>query len=351
MSWISGEDEARRRPVVLVEDHLAHVEDVLELLAQEAPEWIRLVNVVCLDRPGPDTQRAVQGWLGRHEQLCLAAAVEVDEMEADEARLVPLAPEVFDSNTKLVKAVAGLLRSGGLLLQDVQLDTLAFIPRQRWWESIFLAATVRGTFAERPPSCRFLSNKRGYEATFGRDLMEAGFDPRDVLDKNQLDRVLIPTLKSFLASSMPLELRLFERGRRTVETVLGPEDRPAVDAHLDLVLWQVGETVELGGAALRKERQRLKASSPEAETWSALVAELFAGGKGLAVLDVGARVAPELAGRAEITNCAARHVHTLRSRLKNGTVLRTIEHAYRLDQDLRVGWVTDRFRSPEGSSH
>ena len=27
-------------------------------------------------------------------------------------------------------------------------------------------------FAENPPTCRFLSNKRGYEATFGRDLLE-----------------------------------------------------------------------------------------------------------------------------------------------------------------------------------
>ena len=54
-----------------------------------------------------------------------------------------------------------MLRPGGLVLQDIQLATLGFIPPDRWWESIYLANTVRGMFAENPPTCRFLSNKSG----------------------------------------------------------------------------------------------------------------------------------------------------------------------------------------------
>ena len=76
------------------------------------------------------------------------------------------------------RLVASLLRPGGILLQDVHLSTLRFIAPDRWWESIYVAATVRGTFPRRQPAVRFLSNKRGYTATFGRDLMDAGFDPR-----------------------------------------------------------------------------------------------------------------------------------------------------------------------------
>jgi ABC-type arginine/histidine transport system permease subunit len=48
-------------------------------------------------------------------------------------------------------------------------------------------------FAKRQPAVRFVSNKRGYSATFGRDLMDAGFDPREVMDKVELERVILPS--------------------------------------------------------------------------------------------------------------------------------------------------------------
>ena len=44
----------------------------------------------------------------------------------------------------LARAIARLLRPGGLIVQDVQLSTLPFLPADRWWESIYVAATVRG---------------------------------------------------------------------------------------------------------------------------------------------------------------------------------------------------------------
>lgn len=93
----------------------------------------------------------------------------------------------------------GMLRPGGLLLQDIQLATLGFIPPNRWWESIYLANTLRG-----------------------------------------------------------------------------PPDRP------------------------------------------------------------------ERARRAEITNLAARHIHDLRGRLRDGAAIVTTHHAYRLAENLRVGRVTAR---------
>src|SRR4030095_10242769 len=102
--------------------------------------------------------------------------------------------------------LASLLLPGGLLLQDVHLSTLHFIPADRWWESIYLAATVRGIFPKHQPAVRFISNKRGYTATFGRDLMDAGFDPREVMDKAELDTVVVPSIASDLSVRFPLEL-------------------------------------------------------------------------------------------------------------------------------------------------
>jgi hypothetical protein len=200
MTWVGAAGFARR-PLVVVEDHLHHVSELLETLAEADPSTLERTTVVCLDRPGPDTTRMTASWLAAHPGLQVAARFEGDPAPA---RCLGLDPAVFEEPHRFCKAVAGLLRPGGLLLQDIQLATLGFIPPDRWWESIYLANTVRGMFAGNPPACRFLSNKRGYEATFGRDLLDAGFDPRDVMDKSELRGVVVPVVRSYLDRAFPL---------------------------------------------------------------------------------------------------------------------------------------------------
>ena len=77
--------------------------------------------------------------------------------------------------------------------------------------------------------------------------------------------------------------------------------------------------------------------SHEAASWQALVADRLERGDGLPVVGVGERVGPRGVDRAEATNLAARHVHTLRSRLRDGGAIVTAHHAYRLRDDLDVG--------------
>src|SRR5580692_9992863 len=226
MTWIAAEGFGRR-PLVVVEDHLYHITELLDRLGGSDPLHGQL-TVVCLDRAGPDTSRTVAHWLAACPGLQAMAAVEPPESVAAAGgaggggpaggegggpaggagpegragggglanlpgeRFRALPSVVFSSAHRLAQAIAAALRPGGLLLQDIQLETLAFIPADRWWESIYVASTVRGMFAEHPPACRFFSNKRGYEATFGRELLDAGFDPRDVIDKGDLARAVVP---------------------------------------------------------------------------------------------------------------------------------------------------------------
>jgi hypothetical protein len=51
---------------------------------------------------------------------------------------------------------------------------------------------------------------------------------------------------------------------------------------------------------------------------------------------VGERIGPAAADRAELTNLAARHIHTLRSRLTDASAIVTASHAYRFADQLRV---------------
>ena len=359
MSWVTEAGFAKR-PLVVVEDHLYHMTELLDGLG-EAPDLVGQLTVICVDRPGPDTRRTVAAWLADHPALQVVAAVAAPELRAGSSgdgaagdgapgdgatgRLRPLPPAAFTSASRLCQAVAGALRPGGLLLQDVQLSTLAFIPADRWWESIYLASTVRGMFAERPPACRFISNKRGYEATFGRDLLDAGFDPRDVIDKAEITRSIVPVVRAFLERSFPMALRLAAPGRAPWELRVArlESEREEVERAVDLLLWSGGDgAVELGGRGVAereppRRRLALKAANQEAITWSALVADRLAGGPGLAVLDVGRRVAPVDAGRAEVTNAAARHLHALRARLDDPAAIVTAGHCYRLSERLTVG--------------
>jgi hypothetical protein len=345
MNWV-GTTGFARRPLVVAEDHLHHVSELLSALAEADPRLVAQTTVLCLDRPGPDTTHIAAGWLERHPGLQVAARFQGDVPEPLRSRRTVLDAAVFESANRFAKALAGLLRPGGLLLQDIQLSTLAFIPPDRWWESIFLASTVRGMFAENPPTCRFLSNKRGYEATFGRDLLDAGFDPRDVMDKSELREMVVPVVRSHLDRAFPFILQVADAPEAWVGKT--EEDRREIESELDLVVWS-GSAVEIGGRLLATagadgDRRRIscKAGSQEAVTWTELVEDRLQGGEGVPVLEVGTRIAPEGAGRAEITNLAARHIHGLRGRLREGGGIVTAHHAYRVGEGVRVGRVIPR---------
>jgi hypothetical protein len=233
-----------------------------------------------------------------------------------------------------------------VLVQDIQLSTLAFVPADRWWESIYAAATVRGLFPDRPPIVRFLSNKRGYAATFGRELLEAGFDPRDVMDKADLATVVVPAVLDLIRRACPLTLVTTvgaRPGESSRSVIVGDDDaeRRGIETTLDLLLWPTPNGTTLGGrwVAAAGGRAVLRTGSPEEATWAALIDDRLACGPGLRVVDVGARLAPVGAERAEITNLAARHLHTLRSRLHDGSAIVTAQHAYRLREGARVGKV------------
>src|SRR5512133_1427446 len=85
-----------RRPIVVVEDHLYHVSELLAALAAADPEVAPQLGVVCLERRGPDTERAVAGWLADHPGLAVQA-----EVEREAEGLAPLDPAVFASAPRL----------------------------------------------------------------------------------------------------------------------------------------------------------------------------------------------------------------------------------------------------------
>jgi hypothetical protein len=330
-----------RRHVVAVEDHLYHTAEMLETIERVAPELLPCTTVCAIDDPGGDTTAAVTSWLERYETVQVAASVSrTDLPRVCAARLLPLDAAARTELTSFARMVASLLLPSGLLVQDVHLSTLRFIPADRWWESIYLAATVRGMFARRQPVVRFLSNKRGYAATFGRDLMDAGFDPRDVMDKAELANVIVPTLARDVWTRFPLEL-ISSDAVQTMPIAADDDARREIEERLDLVTWGAGNRLELGGRALGAH-VTFRPGSQEADIWHQLISDRIAGGTGISISSVGQRLAEPGAERAEMSNLAARHIHALRARLTNPQGIVTANHAYHLDPALVVGLVRGR---------
>ena len=323
-----------------------HTEELLDAAARVAPSLLSSLTVCAIERAGADTTRAVRAWLERFPEVQVAALVPATELpDALRPRLIPLDPAALDAMAPFARAVASLLRPGGLLIQDVHLETLGFVPRDRWWESIYAGATVRGLFGDHPIGVRFLSNKRGYSATFGRELMDAGFDPRDVMDKAELESSVIPAIDADVSARFPLTIDMRQGGMRLAD-IAGASDaaRAELDRDADVVDWHVSGKQELGGRLLaaKPERVAFRSGSQEAATWQALVADRLGEGPGVPIHDVGARLAEAGAERAEISNLAARHIHGLRARLTDPAAIVTDAGAYRLDDRLSVARVDRR---------
>jgi len=333
-----------RRHVVAVEDHLYHTTEMLEAMARTSPAMLAWTTVCAIEEPGNDTTSTVDGWLRRFDRIQIAARVDHRDLTKDHrARLFALEASHLVDVPSFARTVASLLIPGGVLVQDVHLSTLHCIPSDRWWDSIYVAATVRGMFPRRQPAVRFVSNKRGYSATFGRDLMDAGFDPREVMDKVELERVILPSVERDIDERFPLELTASDRAIAT-PIAADDESRRDLEARLDLVEWDTAGRVELGGRLLDAPVV-FRAGSSEGLTWQQLIAERLSGGPGVPVADVGQRLAEPGAERAEISNLAARHVHALRARLSNPGAIVTASHAYRIVPEVTAGRVRRRSSS------
>ena len=298
-----------------------HTAELVAALASAAPDVLGQLTVCALDRSGPDTAAAFDDLRARYPSMSLVAAAHLE----------------VTSQGACARDLAKLVRPGGIIVQDIQLSTLPFIPADRWWESIYLGATIRGLFADRAPVVRFCSNKRGYDATFGKDLIEAGFDPRDVMDKTALTRTVVPTIVQLYRARFPLTVQTSDGGSVTEIPVAEP-DRADIEAGHDIVLWRSAGGATVGGR-LVASATALRPGSAEIETWKQLIADRLANGAGLPVVDVGQRLVGPDAERAEQTNLAARHVHGLRARLTRDSAIVTAQHRYAIAPDVSVAMV------------
>lgn len=332
------------RPVVVIEDHFHHISQLTQAIKKKSPAVFDSLTIVCLEKPGPDTTASVIDLLNSYRSLQVAAAIEVDQLDPEQvARVSIIRNNLFHDQQEYCKWIASLIRPEGLLIQDIELETLEFIPREKWWETTFLATTVRGIFGPGNLNCCFFSNKRGYEATFGAELLAAGHDPRDVLNKNEMEQMVVPKISRFLKDQFPWSLNRTVIGQSTIHSARitqSDSERKRIESSLDLVVWpMVNQLTRIGGVALSGEPGiSLNGESNEAMTWNELARSAF-GLTRVTTAAIGQRIAPAGASKAETTNAAARHIHALRKRLVDSNAIVTVDSQYRLTEGLSLGIV------------
>lgn len=334
------------RPLVVVEDRVYHISELLGTIQRNASHLLPNLTIVCLDRVGPDTDAAVSDWQKDYPTLQIASRIEDSSLGESSQQIFRLSDDVFVNQNDYCKTIAGLIRKQGLLVQDIDLESLKFISRERWWDTTMLASTVRGIVGDRAPRCAFISNKRGYEATFGSELLAAGHDPRDVMNKYELERVVVPFIGQHLQEFFPWTLE-YSNAPGSINDCLVSRNELCmreIELELDLVLWpEQNQSMQMGGRAFASSKKpsfTLSADSNEAITWMALIQSRLQDSDGVEVQAVGQRVAPQGALRAEATNAAARHIHSLRKRLEQPQNIVTVQGHYRLADELNVGITT-----------
>ena len=345
MSWIRSEG-FELRPILVIEDHLEPLTKIIEILAAEAAHFLGLLTVVSLPRePRGDSRESVRGWLESHPQLQVAAylaerdAADLGAAFPDRFQPVPAAALESQTSDRLRAILAGMLRPGGLLLQDICLDSLAFIPHGDLVESFTkIAHSVQQGFpARRRPECWLMSEQRRFEADFMPRLARQGFLPKNFLSKKTLDRNLSQNLKAFLVESMPLFLRLAQHGEESLETILGHEDRDEVMSECDLVLWQPGGRIRIGGRLVKPEEAgRLRQPGTKiSQFWDALVRDLFGRHAGVTIEKLN-----EIRGDDRGSSLAY-DVRQMFAVADGSSILQKVNKSYRFDDRYRVAWVTE----------
>ena len=316
-------------------------ERVLAALHAARPDLVSCITVVALEGAGPDTDATVGEWLDRYRGAA--------DRRAGRPRAIAcaaIAASDLADAAAYARLVARLLRPGGVAhpghaARDVVVPAggpLVGVDLSRGHGPRHLR--------RRAPTVRFLSNKRGYSATFGRDLMEAGFDPRDVMDKAAIathrragDRRALRSHVRAAARRLAVVTAAAGAGRWRPAKPSAAISKPT----LDLVLWIDGARAPSSAAVSSTRRRRARRSRraarriarnrdvDDAHRGSAVTARTACRSSRSA-----ARIGPPDAERAELTNLAARHLHTLRGRLNDADAIVTAAMPIELRRAQRV---------------
>ena len=345
--------------MLVVEDQPEDLDFILQDLAKKAPGVLEFVTAVCLVRaPRGDTRDYIREWLGLPGLQVVATLASLNPTDEELSSAEPLLrlskafPErlkllpanILDSLDQLGKALADMLRPGGFYLQDVQLESLGFVPPSELWKSVStLTVQVKTFFSHRKPEFWLMSNKTGFQHTFMRDVEEMGFSQDRVIRKDELEEDLSSYLRNFFDESMPFKLKQ-RRGEEIWQTVVGEEDRDEIFRELDLVLWQIGQRVTLGGRLVEKGRIKYRVGSAESKAWSALFRDFFELQEGLPTRQFGEWQAPDhvkkdLSGYVP-TEYAPKLASRLRSKVAKWDPIITSDGTYRLSAERRIAWAS-----------
>jgi hypothetical protein len=248
-----------------------------------------------------------------------------------------LPAQVLQSEHLYLNELGKMLRPGSLMLLDIELEPLEFVPADEPWRSLDLVPWFRG-------SCRGLCIKlftnKSFVATKLIGVLQQSNLSDDVLDKEQIAEEVVPELIEFVSRAFPWTLR----SKQPNALSIGPLDTDDVAEHFDLVVGpEENGQVWIGGRIVEKRFKVNPKDSDEADAWKLLAEDQLKEHVGVSAKELFPTV---------VLEHRPQRVHRMRGKLKGDFgnadqgAIRTGDGAYRLDAQLRVGIVEPRGLRP-----
>lgn len=367
MKWLFL-SQGPSRPVVLVEDHARHIEEILGKIARGSrPEALSRLTVVYVAKDGNDTALASVRWLLKYPALQIVTHGDAARARAERAdtailrggeppdgladliarardasprvsvskRLLPLPAEALADPNAYRELLKGLIRPNGLLVTDVQLEAVSFNPDDPF-ATLKVASRACSEIASPYPAGKaravalwVMSNRPFFEPSVDEQLRSLGINHELITSKQHgkadwLGSEIAERLGRYpwmLLATDPAVEQTNSSGRINHETLalrggwVGPDDKDLVNDAFDVVLWpeengvlSVGGRAILSGTTVNSERR--------ITLWRELVEDRLEAHEGISaeevleLIDEGGQTAAHLVGAIrKCFNRSAAHEH------------------------------------------
>ena len=345
MSWIKPRN-LYRKPLVIVEDSLKDLTKLLATFSKTDPEIMGNLTAVCVAPEGTDTSESVKGWIATYPRLQVAACVQTES--ASEGSRVLNIQRFVSQDLELSRVLTELLMPGGVLLQDIHLDSLPFFRSDNPWAACFaLANHCRGFCREKKDLNYAFMSKMEFPAGFTAQVVLRKFDATWVFNKLDGTRML-RCIPDHIREEFPWWLRFRGYDRKSPLAISRKKStEAAVSREFDFVLWPRSSSLyELMGRGVNLERtSALQARTQLFKALKMLVDDSLIDGPGVSAQELFALHSnpPEQPTVEYCKGFAARLIGNVKGRLKDGDRIDNVGSAtYKFDERFEVAEVHER---------
>lgn len=310
--WIET-NNSMARPYLFIDDSPRHHEDFCKTMARiagrRADEMFELGTLVMLHEPGLDGQIRIVSMLADYPTLQISGGpygdeflnllkkldrwLEGEEISIDEPyeaellehrsvkkdpclakRFLDMPPQAQQEKDQYTRYLDSLIRPGGIMISDTQLDYLPFLE-----SDMFAALRSASEACSQQADSRLFtsaaqlqvfSNKGKFNMNVGSKISSFA-STAEIMDKDEPSEI-VQTLVRESTKRFPWALLRTGFDKNSMIHHVGPEDKDYINQTVDLCIWETGGNCEVGGTLIEGN---VKRRDPNTAAWRFIDALYF----------------------------------------------------------------------------